>query len=345
MSYPRGSAPPTSGGVQPVAATCCGGSPWPRACPLSLGKQQRERVHGEADRLRRRRRRAVRRARAAPGLRVRGRRDAAGRHRFRRPHPRSRAGSGAPRDGLSLRRIPAGPAARRRPGRLSRAAEFAALRLRGRGRARRRSRHVRAPDGGDGGRMPPHAADVADEPREADGRVPRSSAPGVQEAARAGAARRHRRAQDIQQRRDDPGAGSRRRPAAAPPRRRHRVRPRRGRDLRRAHRVRRRAGAGHGDDRADDAALRRRRRREHRRPHPPPRRPARAPAHVVRRGTDVGAHGVRGRGLDPPHRGLRGAGRLRARGRARRPSAATATATTVGSSSWTAASASPVAPA
>src|SRR5438034_214618 len=129
MSYPRGSAPPTSGGVQPVAATCCGGSPWPRACPLSLGKQQRERVHGQADRLRRRRRRAVRRARAAPGLRARGRRDAAGRHRFRRPHPRSRAGSGAPRDGLSLRRIPAGPAARRRPGRLSRAAQLAALRL------------------------------------------------------------------------------------------------------------------------------------------------------------------------------------------------------------------------
>src|SRR5438094_568193 len=129
MSYPRGSAPPTSGGVQPVAATCCGGSPWPRACPLSLGKQQRERVYGQADRLRRRRRRAVRRARAAPGLRARGRRDAAGRHRFRRPHPRSRAGSGAPRDGLSLRRIPAGPAARRRPGRLSRAAQLAALRL------------------------------------------------------------------------------------------------------------------------------------------------------------------------------------------------------------------------
>ena len=177
------------------------------------------------------------------------------------------------------------------------------------------------------------------------GRLPRASAPRVQEAARAGAARRHRRAQDIQQRRDDPGAGSRRRPAAAPPRRRHRVRPRRAGDLRRAHRVRRGARAGHGHDRPDDPALRRRRRREHRRPHPPPRRPARAPAHVVRRGTDVGAHGVRGRGLDPPHRGLRGAGRLRARGRARRPSAATATATTVGSSSWTAASASPVAPA
>jgi len=195
------------------------------------------------------------------------------------------------------------------------------------------------------GQVPPYAPHLSDEPREADGRLPRASAPRVQEAARAGARRRHRRAQDVQQRRDDPGAGSRRRPAAAPPRRRHRVRPRRAGDLRRAHRVRRGARAGHGHDRPDDPALRRRRRREHRRPHPPPRRPARAPAHVVRRGTDVGAHGVRGRGLDPPHRGLQGAGRLRARGRARRPSAATATATTVGSSSWTAASASPVAPA
>src|SRR3989442_865053 len=73
------------------------------------------------------------------------------------------------------------------------------------------------------GRVPPHAPHLSDEPREADGRLPRASAPRVQEAARAGARRRHRRAQDVQQRRDDPGAGSRRRPAAAPPRRRHRA--------------------------------------------------------------------------------------------------------------------------